>query len=610
MLMGFCRMKLPPTAPFSDQQRSAISAALGSLSSEQSQWLSGFLAGAQIAGGAAPATAAPATNGQSPLTILFGTESGNAESLAREAQKQASGKGYQVTLKDMGDIKADALGQLQNLLVIVSTWGEGDPPDRAVTFYEELMGDSAPKLTGLRFSVLSLGDSSYEHFCKIGKDVDTRLETLGAKRFHPRVDCDVDFDEPYKKWIDGALTDLSSVVAPVAVEAVSSADASSDASAAAPAIEYGKKNPFPSTLKERILLNGRGSIKETIHLELSLEGSGMTYEAGDALAVIPTNCPEVVDELIAAGGFDSQDAVPMPDGEEGPLKEVLFQYYDITTLTKPVLKKYAALAKSAELDALLTDEAKDQLKEYLWGRDQADMLRDFPVKGLPAKDFVSVLRKMPPRLYSIASSLKAHPDEVHLTIAAVRYEANGRKHKGVCSTFTADRVAVGETMPVYTHTNKNFKLPTAGETPVIMIGPGTGIAPFRAFVEERKALGATGRNWLFFGDQRFTYDFLYQTEWQDYLSDGILTRLDTAFSRDQKHKVYVQHRIIERGKELYAWLEEGAHFYVCGDASRMAHDVNEALISVIEKHGAKSREDAEAYVKELSKSKRYQRDVY
>lgn len=599
-------MNLPSTAPFSDEQRNSLATALAGLNPAQSQWLSGFLAGMQSANSAPDAVTSTAE--QPPLTILFGTESGNAESLARDAQKLASKKGFKVTLKDMGDIKAAALGQLQNMLVIVSTWGEGDPPDRAVTFYEELMGEKAPKLTGLRFSVLSLGDSSYEHFCKIGKDMDTRLEALGAKRVHPRVDCDVDFDEPFQKWVEGALNDLSSAVVPVATATLETKSAT--VASSAPAVEYGKMNPFPSTLKERILLNGRGSAKETLHLELSLEGSGMSYQPGDALALIPTNDPEVVDELITAGGFDPQEPVPMPDGEEGALKEVLFQYYDITTLTKPVLKKYAALAKSSELDALLVDDAKDKLKEYLWGRDQADMLRDFKAKGLSARDFVGVLRKMPPRLYSIASSLKAHPDEVHLTIAAVRYEANGRQHKGVASTYTADRIAVGETMPVYTHVNKNFKLPTSGDTPIIMVGPGTGIAPFRAFIEERQADGATGKNWLFFGDQHFTYDFLYQTEWQSYLADGVLTRLDTAFSRDQKEKVYVQHRMIERGKEIYAWMEEGASFYVCGDASRMAHDVNEALISIYEKHGSKSREDAEATVKELQKAKRYQRDVY
>lgn len=605
-------MNLPATSPFDSNQRQCLTNALAGLSHEQRQWLSGFLAGldamaAPDATAAQVATASVAA-GNIPLTVLFGSESGNAEGLAQDAKKRAEAKGFDVKVKDMGDANVAELAEVKNLLVIVSTWGEGDPPDRAVAYYEAFMGDGAPKLDGLRFSVLSLGDTSYEHFCKIGKDMDTRLEVLGGHRFHPRMDCDVDFDEAYAKWIEGALHDLSAVAAPVAATPV--VNGAESAPVATPAVEYGKKNPFPATLKDRVVLNGRGSAKETLHLELSLEGSGLSYDPGDALALIPQNCQEVVDAIITAGKFDPKEAVPAPDGSEGPLKEVLFQYYDITGLTKPLLKKYNTLAKNPKIDALLADDAKDQLKEYIWGRDLIDALNEFPLKDVSARDFVGILRKIPPRLYSIASSIKAHPNEVHLTIAAVRYESHGRQRKGVASTYTADRVKVGETMAVYTHANKNFKLPASGDTPIIMVGPGTGVAPFRAFVEERKAIGAKGKNWLFFGDQKYTYDFLYQTEWQEYLRDGLLTRLDVAFSRDQKEKVYVQHRLMERSTEVYQWLQEGAHFYVCGDASRMAGDVHETLIQIAEKEGGLSRESAESYIKAMQKEKRYQRDVY
>lgn len=599
-------MQIPSHAPFSEPQRQSLNQILPTLNDTQATWLSGFLAGALSSSGAvAPAAAAPSAPSSIPLTILFGTESGNAEELAAQAKKAAAAKGFQARMVDMGDYKTAELAKEKNLMVIVSTWGDGEPPDRAVTFYEYFMGDQAPKMENARFSVLALGDTAYEKFCQIGKDFDARLEQLGAKRFHPRTDCDLDYEGPFKKWLDGALQNLTAVAAPAAPAPV--ANGATVPAPAAPAIEYGKKNPFPSELKERVLLNGRGSIKETIHLELSLAGSGMTYEAGDALAVIPSNCPEDVEHVIASGKFKDSDTAPTPDGSDGPLHEVLSLYYDITGLTKNLVKKYNEVAKIAELDAMLAD--KDKLQNYLWGRQICDLLADYPI-GISARDFVGLLRKMPPRLYSIASSLKAHPDEVHLTVAAVRYDAFGRKRKGVASTYLADRVSIGDTMPVYTHHNKNFKLPASGDTPIIMVGPGTGVAPFRAFVEDRAADGAKGKSWLFFGDQRFSYDFLYQLEWQGYLKDGVLTKLDTAFSRDQPQKIYVQQRMIEKGKEIYAWLQEGANFYVCGDASRMAHDVHEALISIHETHGGLSREDAEATVKQLQKDKRYQRDVY
>ena len=375
-------------------------------------------------------------------------------------------------------------------------------------------------------------------------------------------------------------------------------------------VVYDKKNPFPSTLKRRVLLNKDGSAKETIHLEMCLAGSGLEYLPGDSLAIIPANSAQVVEQVIEAGGFDAGEMVELKSGTTKPLGEAFATDLDITGITKNILKKYNAFAQSEKLESLLDPENKAELDDYLWGREVIDMLTDFPVQGLAASDFCGTLRKLLLRLYSIASSPKAHPDEVHLTIAVVRYHSHVRDREGVCSTYTADRVSEGGTMPVYVHISRTFKLPEDGDTPIIMVGPGTGIAPFRAFVEERAAIGATGKSWLFFGDQHQATDYLYGDEWERYVGDGKLSRIDLAFSRDQEHKVYVQHRMLEHAAEMYSWLNDGAVFYVCGDASRMAKDVHEALITIAEKEGGKSREDAEAWVKQLHTDKRYLKDVY
>ena len=375
-------------------------------------------------------------------------------------------------------------------------------------------------------------------------------------------------------------------------------------------VVYDKKNPFPSCLKRRVLLNKEGSDKETLHLELCLAGSGLEYRPGDSLAVIPANSPQVVGQVLEAGEFDAGETVELKGGKTKPLGEALATDFNITGITKNVLKKYNAFAQSEKIETLLNPENKAALDDYLRGREVIDMLTDFPVPGLAASDFCGTLRKLLPRLYSIASSPKAHPGEVHLTVAVLRYHSHGRDREGVCSTYTADRVNEGGTMPVFLHYDKNFKLPEDGDTPIIMVGPGTGIAPFRAFVEERAATGAIGKSWLFFGDQHRATDYLYGDEWDRYLAEGRLSRIDLAFSRDQAEKVYVQHRMLEHSAELYTWLRNGAVFYVCGDASRMAKDVHEALISIAEKEGGKSREDAEAWVKQLKADKQYLRDVY
>ncbi|MFT5824696.1 MAG: sulfite reductase (NADPH) flavoprotein alpha-component [Yoonia sp.] len=595
---------VPNTAPFTPDQVQWLNGFLPNLQADQLIWMEGFISGLRAGQGGAAAAAAPAAPVAAPtLTVLFGSESGNAESLADQTVKAATKLGFKAKAVSMGDIKPDKLKGTENLLVIVSTWGEGDPPENAVDFIEAFMGDKAPKLEGTRFSVLSLGDTSYEHFCKMGIDIDARLEALGAQRVYDRKDCDVDFDDDYAAWSTGALAALKALAAPTTATAAAATPAGTAT------VKYSRKNPFPSELSERVMLNGEGSAKETLHLEFNLEGSGLTYEAGDALAVIPHNALDVVEDILKTTGLDRDAIVTLKDGE-CTLETALTSKLDVTAISLPVLNRYYAISQSKELDDLLKPENKQQLKDYLYGRELVDVLHQFPAPDMTPDSLVSIMRKLPPRLYSIASSPKAHPGEVHLTVGVVRYDAHGRKRKGVCSTYLSDRIEEGEKVDIFVTPNKHFKVPTNPDLPLIMVGPGTGIAPFRAFIEERQATEAKGKNWLIFGDQHYLTDFLYQTEWQSYLEDGILTKLDVAFSRDQAEKVYVQDRIRENAKELYAWLEAGASFCVCGDATRMAHDVDKALHDVIAQEGGLSEEAAIDYVKQLKADKRYLRDVY
>lgn len=639
-------MQIPQTAPFTDEQKVILNELLPTMTPSQLQWLTGFAAGiemfrqpqlgapsgqipmpaaaelppAEVATlpPAAPAPVAPAK--AVPLLIAYGSESGNAEGLADDTKKEATKRGLKPTVKDMGEVKLGDLAKTPNLLIITSTWGDGDPPDNAVELHAELMAATGSDFKGVKFSICALGDTSYDKFCQTGKDFDKRLEELGGERVFARQDCDVDYEDNFREWLASVMSVLAEQVeqaapapaqpAPAAAPAVTTFETPGTvAPAVAPAAAevYSKKNPFPAPLTEKILLSGTRSTKEIWHYEFSLEGSGLSYQAGDSLAVVPKNARDVVEAVLEAGSF-IHGSITIDGGSQISLGGALTSFYDCTTLTKRVLEKYNTFAESMKIDRLLKDA--EQLKEYLWGRQIVDMLTDFPIKELNGDDFVGILRKLPPRLYSIASSLHAHPDEVHLTVASVRYHAHGRDRKGVASTWMADSLEIDDTAPVYTNPNKHFKLPNDPSTPVIMVGPGTGIAPFRAFLEERQATDATGKNWLIFGDRNFSYDFAYQLELRDFLKDGVLTRLDVAFSRDQPEKVYVQDRMRENAAELWAWLNEGAVFYVCGDANQMAPDVHEALIHVVETEGGKSRGEAEAFVKQLQKDKRYLRDVY
>ncbi len=605
-------------SPFNEEQREYLNRLIPTLTEAQKIWLCGFLSYPFIAGHEQSVqvdqTAAPETE-QSiqtrEVTVLFGSETGNGQSLASTLVEKLKTKQLPVQSFSMDDFKPQNLKKVQDLLIITSTHGEGEPPENARSFYEFLHSKRAPKIENVRFSVLALGDESYEFFCQTGKDFDTRLEELGGERLYPRVDCDVDFEDPAEQWINRVVAVLHETS-----NANASAISVSEKQAAATLLEekqsvYSKKNPYPAEVLENINLNGRGSNKETRHLVLSLEDSGLTFAPGDSLAILPENDPELVDSLINELGWNPEESVQInEEGDIYSLRKALLSKFEITRLTKSFIQAAAELFHHEELKKLAAPGNEEKVKAYIDGRDLLDFVRDFPPVQLKPVDFIQILRKLPARQYSIASSLKANPDEVHLTISTVRFQAHGRNRKGVCSSQIAERIQPGDMLPIYVDQNPNFKLPSNPDTPIIMIGPGTGVAPFRAFLQEREAEGVTGKIWLFFGDQHFSSDFLYQVEWQKWLKNGVLTKMDVAFSRDQAEKVYVQHRMLEKKKEFYQWLEEGAVVYVCGDEKHMARDVHQTILTILEKEGGLTSEQAAVYLDQMRKQKRYQRDVY
>ena len=608
-----------PSLPFlpPSLDETALQQLTASLTPQQLVWLSGYFYG-QATGGAAGVgasvaapgtTAAPSAAPAEKLTILYGSHTGNGKKIAEQAAEAAAARGLQTEVRDMNDYPGRQLAQEQNLLVIVSTHGEGEPPVAAEELHQFLGGPRAPKLPKLKFAVLALGDTSYLHFCQTGKDFDQRLAALGATRLLDRIDADVAYKPAAAHWIAATLDKITAGQAPAATPTLA-ATASGQAAVVAelqPTAQFSAENPWPAKVLETIQLNGRGSDKETHHIELDLVGSGLTYAPGDALAVVPLNHHPLVEEVLRAGRLS--DTAPVQLGAESlPLAAALASRRELTVLTRDVLERYATLAPHAELHGLLADTSR--LQPYLYGRDVADLLLDFPTDQLTPQALADTLRPLPTRAYSIASSLLAHPDEVHLTVGAVRYQAHGRQKQGVCSSLLADRVAVGDEVRVFVEHNEYFKLPKDPAADIIMVGAGTGIAPFRAFVEERVELGASGRNWLFFGNPHFTTDFLYQAEWQQHLKRGGLAKLDVAFSRDQQEKIYVQDRLLERSRDVFGWLENGAQFYVCGDKNRLGHAVQTALTQVVQKEAGLSPEDAAAYVKTLKKQRRYLEDVY
>ena len=583
---------IPDNAPFTSEQR---------------LWLNGYLAGLfSNARGEVSAEAAPTK----PLLVLYGSQTGTAEGLAKKTAKVAEAKGFAPKLVCMEKFDSVDLAKQEHVLVITSTYGDGEPPDNAQGFWNWLSSETAPRLDQTRYSVLALGDTNYPAFCEFGKRCDTRLEDLGAKRVHPRADCDVDYETPAKAWTDGVFSALGSVNGDSKmVNGTSESARTASTNHDSPSTIHDRKNPFPARLLVNRKLTGEGSGKEVRHFEIAIAGSELDYEVGDALGVLPSNDPQLVGDLLGVLGFDGEEAVAGPDGGELTLRLALAQHYDITKPGTDLLKAAAARHPGGEIAPLLDPARREDLKKFLWGREVIDLVSGLAAPFTPA-EFVKTLKKMQPRLYSIASSPRAHPGEVHLTVGSVRHDSHGRLRGGVCSTFLADRVGADTPLPVFVQPSHGFKLPADPARPVIMVGPGTGIAPFRAFLEDREVTGASGKNWLFFGDQRRATDFLYREQIEAWLTGGHLARLDLAFSRDQAEKIYVQHRMIEAAAELWSWLESGAHFYVCGDASRMAKDVDATLHQVIETAGGMNAEAAREYVTKLKSEKRYQRDVY
>jgi sulfite reductase (NADPH) flavoprotein alpha-component len=578
---------IPKTAPFSEEDVDLLNRVVGPATQVQRAWLAGFLAGveaAQSGGEAAIEQAAP--RAAEPLTIVYASESGNSEKLAGDMAKAARKLGFKPAVVDMADLELASLTKAKRLVVIAATWGEGEPPGRAARVYNELMGEGAPRLDGVEFGVLALGDTAYAEFCAIGKRIDERLAALGGKRVTDRVDCDLDFAAPASQWIDGALKALAP--ADLGKAKVISVDFGGKA-AASPNTDI-----VEAEVIEHVNLNSSRSAKETIHLALGFDNGAPAYEPGASLDLYPENDPAYVDELLQIAGV-ADDA----------LRQEFLTARDVTTLSVKAIETYAASTGHQYVKQLIAD---GQARDWTNGRQLIDLVGTFPI-SLDAERLRALTRPLAPRAYSIASSRKDVGDEAHLLVSAVRFQSHGRDRKGVASNFVAERLKKGGRLRVKLKPNKHFALPAADKD-IIMVGPGTGVAPFRAFVQERRAVGATGKSWLFFGDRSYTHDFLYQLDWQDYLKDGALTRMDVAFSRDRPDKVYVQQRLWERRKELVDWLENGANVYVCGDAKSMARDVRAMLVNAYADVKTLSADGAEQVVSALERDRRYLQDVY
>ena len=590
---------IPNISPLSDEQQRQLNQVLSTLNTQQLAWVSGYLYGLSQSGVQSVVTSAAVAAPGGSLTILYGSQTGNAKGVASAIQAQAKAHGLPVTLTSMADYKPKQLKKESHLLVVVSTYGEGEPPESAVDLFEQLKKGKIGKLEGLKFAVLGLGDSSYEFFCQTGKDFDDFLSKAGAERIHELASLDVDYQDAAKVWGEQA-------VAAVATTLSAGAATASVAGSVQQAVghsQYHKENPFPARLSVNQKITGRDSTKDIRHIEINLEESGITYQPGDALGIWFDNDADLVGEVLALTGLSGDEATA-----QGPLRAALTRHFELTRLHGGFITGLADISGNAALKDLAGDKA--QVNALVASAQVVDVLKRFPAT-LTAEQLVKLLRPLTPRLYSIASAQSEVEEEVHLTVGVVRYpQEDGTVRSGGASSYLADRLAEDAEVRVFVEHNDNFRLPANPDTPVIMVGPGTGIAPFRAFMQEREAQGAEGKNWLFFGNPHFTQDFLYQVEWQRYVKSGLLSKISLAFSRDQANKIYVQDRLREAGLELYQWLEAGAHFYVCGDANHMAKDVQEALLDVISDHGHKSREEAEEYLSELRRAKRYQRDVY
>lgn len=592
---------------FTQEQKTLLQQFTQTLNQQQKTWLAGYFAGLSAGNNNTESAteSVQATVQSKELTILYGSRTGNGEGLAKKAQQLAEGKGLKVKLLSMADYKTRDLQNEKNLLIIVSTHGEGEPPFAARDLYDYIHGKRVPKTETLRYAVLGLGDSSYFHFCKTGIDFDNQLEKLGAKRVHTRATLDVDFADTAEKWINEALTAFGAGddKKPVSNPKFSFVGATSKPET--PAVS--KNNPFKAPVLDKTGLHGRGSDRQTIHIELSTENNpGLKYQPGDAAGILPVNTVELINEVLAVTGLDAGTYVTV-GGKEKKLEDVLYKNLELSKITVDVVKRYLEAYPNEALSTLTSDA--ETFKTYLDGRDVVDLLTDYPAE-ISAENLVKILRPLQPRYYSISSSPKACPGELHLTVGVVQYHHAGRDKKGTCSNYLSDVLIDNETVPVFIEQNPGFRLPENDQTPIIMVGAGTGIAPYRAFVQHRELSDNPGKSWLFFGNRNFETEFLYQTEWQAFLKSGALTKMDVAFSRDGDKKVYVQDKLWENGAEIFQWLEEGAHFYICGDMKNMARAVQDNLLKIVETYGLLSNEQAREYVDNLEKTKRLQLDVY
>lgn len=585
-------------------QLASLQQTVNDYSPMQLAWASGYLAAKSEMSGVTIAPVAQSAVAAT-LTILFASQTGNAKGVASKLAGIATEAGINVNLKNIADYKAKSLKNETHLLIVASTNGEGEPPDDAIEFHEFLHGKKAPKLSQLNYSVLALGDSSYEFFCQTGKDFDERLKALGATQVSERVDCDLDYDGEAAAWSTSIVEQLK---AELVQEQGSLAQVVNLPVNAISTSEYTKQNPYLAEILVSQKITGRDSAKDVRHVEIDLGESGLTYQAGDALGVWFENDAELVAELIKALGFTGEELVSIIGSEESiSLKQALTSELEITQTAPSFIEFWAK--QSGDENLTLVAKDKNSTREYASNNQIIDVVL-YAQAFVEPQTFVDALRKITPRLYSIASSQAEVDEEVHLTVGVVQYQFNDHQRTGGASGFLSQHVEDGKQVKVFVEHNDNFRLPENTETPVIMIGPGTGVAPFRAFMQQREATDATGDNWMFFGDQTFTQDFLYQVEWQDYLKSGLLTKMDVAFSRDQAEKIYVQDRLKENAKELFDWIERGAHIYVCGDANRMAKDVHKTLIDIIKEQANLTVEQAEDYLKSLRSAKRYQKDVY
>ncbi len=587
--------------PLTAEQFETFRLLTSSLNEVQLAWMSGYLAAVTAQNGVQiPAQVKNEINnstGLSPITILYGSRTGNGEGLAKKAQKLAVEFGLTATIKNMDDYKPRDLQSEKNLLVIVSTHGEGEPPFAAKELHQFIFGKRASRLENVNFAVLGLGDSSYFKYCQTGKDFDLQLEKLGAKRLADAGNCDVDFQEAADQWLRSTLPLFTG-------STVDKESASFDKNIDKTVSQnYSKKNPYQAELLEKINLHGRGSERQTLHIELDAD---LEFEPGDSAGIMPVNSSAIVNELLTATGLNSDEELEIK-GLKTSLFDSLKQEFELSKITIDVIKRYLEFAPNEQLASIA--QSQENLQEYLNGRDIVDLFNEFPVK-LSAQDLIKLLRPLQPRLYSIASSPKANPGELHLAVSVVEYENGGRNHRGTCSNYLSDFEGNENKIPVFIEKNPNFRLPKNDETPIIMVGAGTGIAPYRAFVQHREQAEKQGKSWLFFGNRNFESEFLYQTDWQKFLKSGALSKMDVAFSRDTDKRVYVQHKLQENAIEIYRWLEDGAHFYICGDMKKMASDVQNTLVSIVENQGEMSYDSALDYVNKMQKEKRLQLDVY